>query len=76
MTDNAPNAVLWTELLACWRTLTAMLPNYEAGGPGYEAIGEARRIVEVEMRAQGYTAEWKKLTGSAVDPGRKAAAHV
>lgn len=76
MDDHAPNVILWSELLSAWRTLTAAMPNYEAGGPGYETLRDARAVIEAEMRAQGYTAEWKKLTGSSVDPGRKAAVHV
>jgi len=60
--DVAPNVILWTELLDTWRCLTAMFANYHADGEGYQTLTDARRIVEVEMRAQGYEAEWRRLT--------------
>lgn len=74
-TETAPNVILWKELLDTWRTLTAMLANYHADGEGYQTLIDARRIVEVEMRAQGYQLEWKRLTGSR-GHGRKVAVHV
>ena len=59
--EKAPNVLLWNELCDTWRTLTAMLPNYEPDGHGYEVLVEAKRIVEVEMRAQGFESEYKRL---------------
>jgi hypothetical protein len=60
--EEAPNVLLWGELLDTWRTLTGMLANYHADGEGYQTVVAARHVVEVEMRAQGYQAEWAHLT--------------
>jgi hypothetical protein len=53
----------WFDLEVTWRTLTAMMNNYFTGGEGYSALVEARRLVEVEMREQGYETQWADLTG-------------
>jgi len=60
--ERAPNVILWSELLDTWRTLTAIMPNYESEGEGYQSLAAARRTVEVEMKAQGYASEWSRLT--------------
>jgi len=54
---------LFEELLATWRVLSALLANYEPDGQGWETIVECRRIIEVEMSAQGYERQRLQVIG-------------
>jgi len=55
-----PTLIPIDELVATWTGLTAVMDWYETGGEGWRALVEARRLVEVEIRAQYGEAAWER----------------
>jgi hypothetical protein len=51
----------WPTLKAVWLGLTLMFENYDWRGTGKDTLIEARRIVEIEMREQGYEKRLERL---------------
>jgi hypothetical protein len=49
------------DLAITWRTLRTVADNYSMGSTGEAALIEARRLVEVEMRAQHGDEAWEGL---------------
>jgi len=56
-----PQIIPLDQLRATWVGLTATMDWYEVGGEGWAALVEARRLVEVEIRAQHGVAAWDAL---------------
>lgn len=46
----------WGELEAGWRFLTKLMQSFEPSGGGFATLVEARRLTEIEMREQGFSA--------------------
>jgi hypothetical protein len=49
------------DLATTWRTLTDVADNYSMTSPGWASLIEARRLIEVEIRAQHGDAVWTDL---------------
>jgi len=48
-------------LATTWKTLTDVARNYEPGSLGEASLIEARRLIEVEVRAQHGDDAWEDL---------------
>lgn len=51
----------WETLEATWRGLTALMDLYKPDSEPYATLTEARRLVEVEMREEGFEKQWEQL---------------
>lgn len=52
------------DLAVTWRTLTRVFGNYHMGSPGEATLIEARRLVEVEIRALHGDEAWASVTNA------------
>jgi len=52
------------DLTVTWRTLMSVASNYEMGSIGEASLIEARRLIEVEMRAQHGDNAWEVMCDS------------
>jgi hypothetical protein len=59
---DAIETVASDDLARTWLTLTAVARNYAMGSSGEACLVEARRLIEVEMRAQHGDEVWAALT--------------
>lgn len=60
--DDIIVPIEWDVLKATYDGLYAVMNNYDTNGGGWETLVEAKRLVEIEMREQGYERQWKALT--------------
>jgi hypothetical protein len=60
-TDEDITSIALTDLRTTWRTLMMVAGNYSAGSKGEASLIEARRLVEMEIRAQHGDAAWGAL---------------
>ena len=59
--ENEMVNISWSELEKAWLVVTRMLDNYDSGGQGWATLVAARRVIEIEMKVQGYEKQWERL---------------
>ena len=52
----------WLELELTWHGLTALIDIYKPSSEPFAILVESRRIVEIEMREQGFEEKWEQLS--------------
>lgn len=57
----------WETLKATYDGLTELMDVYKVESQPFSVLIKARRMVEVEMRQEGFEKEWKALAGYSDD---------